>query len=287
MHAHKCRVGNTSYHGLYSLSQLLGTYVTSHDVVSGILRLSKMAQNLNGTTYSYRADDDATVPFADDKPSGSNWGESQLKWFGIDIKRDCSLQEIAPRNLDLMPLAKVLTHIRRNLGKDWGDVKALGVEVDRETFYGALLNLLDPQDPIPSYATSLSTSSPQTAGPSATARTNQPIIVPFTYQSRAEHDSHGAPIVHGTPSPPSSWSFSQPPSPSPHPRDRPNVDSSSSEATDQVAAGPSPLAFERLSADSIRKLEIDVELTAGAFLSVINNGLVAAAKGAIERTFTR
>lgn len=157
---HACdvrRLGNTSFHGLYTLSPLLGTEVPPHDVVSGVLRLSKMAQNPNGTTYSYRADDDATIPFADNKPSGSDWGETQLKWFGIDIKRDCSLQEIAPGDIKLMPLAKAFTHIHNNLDKDWEDIEALGVDVDRQTFYGALLNLLDPQEPIPSYATSLAT----------------------------------------------------------------------------------------------------------------------------------
>lgn len=281
---------------------MLGTYVTSHDMVSGILRLSKMAQNSYGTTYSYRADDDATIPFADDKPSGSDWGENQLKWFGIDIKRDCSLQEIAPGDIKLMPAAKTLTHIHKNLDKDWEDIEALGVYVDRETFYGALLNLLDPQEPIPSYATSLATgSSPATGfqglspvpvtrpmarmpttpiGPAGTTRAP-------TGTNQIPCDSWGAPVAPGTPSPSSSWSSWEPPSPSPNPLDLHNLDDNSSEANDQLAAVPSRQAFETFSVERIRKLEIDVEMTAGAFLTVINDGLVAGAKGAIERTFTR
>lgn len=295
-----------------------------------------MAQNSNGTTYSYRADDDATAPFADNKPSGSDWGERQLNWFGINVKRGCALQEIAPGNITLMPDSKISMHIRKNLDKEWEDIEALGVGVDRETFYGALLNLLDPQDPIPSYETSVFASSPPRAesqgpspapiarskvpltptplfaGPPATARapvkaralantsqtviasithpsrtsvgTSQPVIASTMYPSRVEYDSSGAPVVHGTPSPSSSWSSSLPPSPTRH---LSNVDGDSPEASDQLAAGPSQLTIERLSATRIRKLEIDVELTAGAFLSVINNGLVAGENAAIESTFTR
>ena len=292
-----------------------------------------MVQNPNGTAYSYRADDGATAPFADNKPSGSDWGESQLKWFGIDIKRDCTLQEIAPGNVELMPDSNISAHIRKNLDKDWKDVEGLGVGVDRETFYGALLNLLDSQEPCPSYTTSLLASSPLVAEsqgpsptqvsrpkapltpmpllaePSATARapvrtkptvdtpttypsrapvrTSQPVIASTLYPSRAEYDSDGAPVVRNTPSPSSSWSSSLPPSPTRDPRNLSNVDGDSSEAPDQLAAGPSHFRIERLSAGRIRKLEIDVELTAGAFLSVINNGLVDGANAAIEKTFTR
>ena len=293
-----------------------------------------MAQNSNGTAYSYRAGDGATAPFADNKPSGSDWGESQLNWFGIDIKRDCTLQEIAPGNVELMPDSNISAHIRKNLDKDWIDIEGLGIGVARETFYGALLNLLDPQEPCPSYTTSLFASSPLAAesqGPSPTpvsrpkapltptslfaeppatprapartkpkvdtptiypsrapVRTSQPVIASTLYPSRADYDSDGAPIVHNTPSPSSSWSSSLPPSPTIRdPQNLSDLEGDGSEAPDQLAAGASQLATERLSAGRIRKLEIDVELTAGAFLSVINNALVDGANAAIEKTFTR
>lgn len=269
-------VGITSYYRLYTLSLSLRTYVTSHNVVFGILRLSKMAQKSNGTRCSYRADDEATNPFTDNKPSGSGWGETELKWFGIDIKRECSLQEIAPGNIRLMPLAKVLIHIRKNLDKDWGDVEALGVEAHRETFYGTLLNLFDSQETIPSYATSLVTSSPQTAGPSATA---EPTNLSLRHLSIHLELNRTAVVLRssmGHPARRHRGRFR-------NPRDRPNVDATSSEATNQPAKEPSRLEFERVSAEWIWKLEIDVELTAGASLSVINDGLVAGAKDAMKK----
>lgn len=292
-----------------------------------------MAPNSTGTAYSYRADEDAITPFANNKPSGSDWGESQLNWLGVDIKRDCTLQDIAPANIKLMPSSKISTHIWNNFDKDLEDIEAVGLGIDRETFYGALLNLLDFQEAVPSYATSVFASSPHTSesqgrspapntkpkglltptplfaeqpptpstpartkqmanSPSthpsrATVRTSQTIIASAMYPPRAEYDNYGGPVVHGTPSPSSSWSSSLPPSPTRDPRNPSNVDGDSSEAPDQIAAGPSPLAAERLAASRIRKLEIDVEVTAGAFLSVINNGLAAGSNAGIERTFTR
>ena len=274
-----------------------------------------MAPNLIGTVQSYRAEYNATAPFAANKPSGSDWGEKQLKWFGIDIKHDCSLQEIAPAGIYLLDSSKICTHIHKNLDTEWKDIEAVGIRVDRETFNGSLLNLLDPQDPIPDYATSVATSSSQATesqGPSpapiarpmvpmlpmpnfveqsatarAPAKIKQPVIASTKVPSRAEYDSHGVPVNRGTPSPSSSWSSSEPTSPSPFPRDRPAVDDNSSEAPLHFAPGPSQLAYGGLTAEKIRKLERDVEHTATQFLSIINGGIAAGAKDAIDRTYTK
>ncbi len=135
-------------------------------------------------------------------PSGSQWGAAQLRWLGVELYEECTVESLVP----WLPPAKgkIVTSLHSKLGKPWDNIMTDGSsQQDGQEFYHSLYKLVysSPERP-PVIKSAPPTASPKRLRTFLDFSMHQ--ALPLRSAPTLETNSNDAESAASDPSPPSS-----------------------------------------------------------------------------------